>query len=240
MTDHERSEAADQPEPDGGAIALAESPMAEHPSESPTPPRLGGLGAVLRDPRLAWAVALLALVSAVVLGLGARSLRAMEDRRTSAREAAADVAIRLTTFEGATIDQWVADVQQLSTPEYAGQLVERFDQNLRESLRANDVRSTGEILDTYIQRLQGEEALAFILIRQTSTNAQRPEPIEDELRMEVTLQDVDGEWLAADVAVLGPSFLAGGEAGDVPSPSEAPSAGPAPAGPTAPSTTPAG
>lgn len=233
--------------PDTSDVEVAESTGDEHATEVADEHATGAededrragatsrpVAQVLRDPRLAWGVALLALVSAVVFGLQARSLSAREERRDTAREAAHTVAARLTTFEGATIDQWVAEVQALSTPEYAGKLVERFDQNLRESLRANDVRSTGEILDTYIQRLQGDEALAFVLVRQTSTNAQRPEPIQDELRMEVSLQDVDGEWLAADVAVLGPSFLAGGGAGANPAPTDVPSAGPPPAGPTPP------
>jgi len=249
VADPEPSRAGDRPETDGTvALAEGEAEAADRPARPPSVPgpgrfgRFGQLPGLLRDPRVAWAVALVALVSALVLGLQARSLQGLEDRRAAVREAAEIVAARLTTFEGASIDEWVAQVQQLATSEYAGQLVERFDQALRESLRANDVRSTGEILDSYIQRLDGDDALAFILVRQTSTNAQRPQPIEDELRMEVTLRDVGGEWLAADVAVLGPSFLAGGDAGGTPAPTEAPSTGPPPAGPTlpAPTTPPSG
>lgn len=169
-------------------------------------PRRRGVPGLLRDVRVAWAVALLALLAAGLMALQWQSLRAEAVARDEAREAGEVIAARVTTFDGATIDEFVTKVRRRATGSYAEQVAELFDQDFRAALRAGEVRSVGEVLRSFVQHLEGDDAEVFVLVRQTSVNAARDEPVEDELRMELTLQRVDDEWLAADIAVLGPGM----------------------------------
>lgn len=180
--------------------------MGESPDVAASQPRRRGAPGLLRDVRVAWAVALLALLAAGFMALQWQSLRAEAIARDEAREAGEVIAARVTTFDGATIDEFVTKVRRRATGSYAEQVTELFDQDFRAALREGEVRSVGEVLRSFVQHLDGDDAELFVLVRQTSINAARDEPVEDELRMELTLQRVDDEWLAADIAVLGPGM----------------------------------
>lgn len=193
----------------GGGVETLEGDAAAQPAEHDAAghagsARRGGRTRLLADARIAWAVALIAVLAAAMLGVQWQSLRADAAAREDVREAAEIIVARATTFEGATIDGYVSEMRALATGEYAAQVTELFDQEFRDALREGEVESVGEVSRSFVQDLDDDEAEVFVLVRQTSTNAARDELIEDELRMEVTLRRVDGQWLAADVAVLGP------------------------------------
>jgi Mce-associated membrane protein len=198
------------PEPPDGldeALGPPDPEVATPPAEGASTARGRGLPGLLRSPALAWAVAAVAVAVALATWLANQPLRAEARDRVEAKETAEVVAARLTTFSGAEMEQWVAATQELSTGEYAGQVAELFDTELREALRATEVESVGQVLRSFVQDVEGEEATVFVIVRQTSTNNQRQQPVEDEVRMEVTLRRVDGRFLAANVAVLGPGVV---------------------------------
>lgn len=159
---------------------------------------------LLRDPRLAWAVAVLALLAAVASTIQWRSLAAEADAREDAREAAEVMAARITTFEGVAIDDFVDRLRDLATGDYADQVTTLFGPDFRQALRDHEVESVGEVVRSFVQALDGDDAEVFVLVRQTSVNAVVDEPVTDELRMELRLTRQEGRWLIADVAVLGP------------------------------------
>ena len=163
--------------------------------------------AVLANPRVAWAVAILALVIAGVAATAWADLYAADRSRQEVRSAATDLVLRLTTFEGATIDQWLEGAKERATGEYAEQLTQLFNQELRDALREREVVSRGDVQQLFVQDIQGDQASVFALVRQTIANSSTPDPVEDELRMDISMQRVDGRWLASDVAILGPSGL---------------------------------
>lgn len=172
-------------------------------------PSLTRAAAMLRSWRLAWGVAVVALLVAVVSLAWAATLAAEERRADAARERAERVAEQVTTFRGADIDQWVTETQELATGDYAEQVAGLFDDEFRQALRENEVESEGEIERAYLQRLEGDIAEVFVVARQTSTNVLRDEAVEDQLRMDITLRHEDGEWLASDIAVLNPAAAPG-------------------------------
>ena len=162
---------------------------------------------VLGNPRLAWAIAILALVLAGVAGAAWADLYAADRARGEVRSAATDLVLRLTTFEGAEIEEWLEAAKARATGAYAEQLTALFNQELRDALREREVISRGDVEQLFIQDIQGDQAMVFALVRQTIANSSTPDPVEDELRMDITMQRVDGRWLASDVAILGPSGL---------------------------------
>lgn len=115
------------------------------------------------------------------------------------------IATQVTTFRGEEIDDWVSETQALAVDEYAEQVDGLFDADFRQTLRDNDVESTGTVESAYIQEMEGDDAVAFVVARQESMNTLRDDPVVDELRMEIELKLVGGEWLASNVEVLGPS-----------------------------------
>jgi Mce-associated membrane protein len=188
-----------------------ETDVIERPE--PQEPAVKGLDrrrSVLGSARLAWGVAVLALALAVFAGTQWADLYAAERTRAEVRQEATGLVLNLTTFEGENIEEWVADAQSRATGEYAEQLSTLFDQSLRDALREQEVVSRGEVDQLFVQDIAGDRADVFALVTQTIVNATTSDPVQDELRMDITMQRVDGQWLASDVAVLGPAGLVGG------------------------------
>jgi Mce-associated membrane protein len=163
--------------------------------------------ALVWQARIGLGVGILGLLLAAVFFLQVRDLRSAEAARAEVLEAGEITALRVTTFDGATIDEWVADTQSLATGDYADEVATLFDTEIRRGLAENQVQSVGEITSSFVQEVDGDEAVVFVVVRQTFTSLNQPQPISDELRMEVQLDLVDGVWRTSDVAVLGPSTV---------------------------------
>lgn len=171
-----------------------------------------GFGSYLRSPWLPWVIAVLALafgVFALLQRNQARAewaeLREAEQTRSEVSSAANTVALRLTTFEGENIEDWYSEIRSISTGKFAEQLSQVFNQQTRDTLREIGVVSVGEMQDLFVQDVDGDQAKAFALVKQTYVNSSTTDPVEDHQRIDMTLERVNGEWLASEVAVLGPN-----------------------------------
>lgn len=158
----------------------------------------------LRDPRLAWTVAMVTTIAAIGFALAWAPLYSADRDRERVRQAAEQLVLHLTTFEGETIDGWVQETQRRATDQYAEEVNTLFDPQLRAALRDAKAKSAGRLVNLFVQDVDGDDALVFAVVRQTITNAASPTPVEDELRMQIELRRIDGGWKAAKVEVLGP------------------------------------
>jgi Mce-associated membrane protein len=208
MADGERSTAEDGAAPTttaSGDVRTVEEAAGDGTAGTPgSGPAGSGGGSRLGSARLAWLVAGIAVVALVSFAVVAVPALRAEAEREAISERAELVALRVTTFEGATIEEWAAGIRELATGEYAQQLDDVIDQEFRDALRAIEAESVGRIQSSFVQSVDGDTATAFVVARNTTRNAERPQPIEDEQRIEMTLRRVDGEWLAAEVSILGP------------------------------------
>ena len=155
-------------------------------------------------PRIAWSVAALTTLVAIAFAVAWAPLYSAAKDRERVRESAEQLVLHLTTFEGATIDEWVQDTQRRATDDYAEEVNTLFDPELRGALRDAKAKSVGRLVNLFVQDVDGDDAMVFAVVRQTITNAASPTPVEDELRMQIELRQVDGDWKAAKVEVLGP------------------------------------
>ena len=162
---------------------------------------------LLWQARIGLGVGVLGLCLALAFFLQSAGLRAEQAQREAVLDAGEVVALRVTTFTGAEIDAWVDDTQALSTGGYAEEVAALFDPTIRQGLAEAEVQSVGEVLNSFVQDIAGDRATVFAVLRQTFTSNLQEQAVSDELRMEVRLVEVDGEWLAEDVAVLGPSTI---------------------------------
>jgi len=204
--------------------------MTEEPhvqQDAPTVPTaapvaLGGRPPGPRGAKLAWSVAALTTLLAIAFAVAWAPLYSAAKDRERVRESAEQLVLHLTTFEGATIDEWVQDTQRRATDDYAEEVNTLFDPELRGALREAKAKSVGRLVNLFVQDVDGDDALVFAVVRQTITNAASPTPVEDELRMQIELRQVDGDWKAAKVEVLGQGSEQGGgnalidEAGEAP------------------------
>lgn len=180
-----------------GAGAVTVQAGGGQEAKSPKPERR-------RGPKLPWYLAAVATVLAVVFAAMWAPLYLEKTDRERVREAAEDLVLHLTTFEGETIDEWVQQTQRQATDEYAEEVNALFDPELRAALRDAQAKSVGRLVSLFVQDVDGDDAMVFAVVRQTITNAQTSEPVEDELRMQIELRADGGQWKAAKVEVLGP------------------------------------
>lgn len=186
------------------AAAAPEEPTAKAPAEEPAVKGLRRRRRIFGNARIAWGVALLALAFAAFAGTQWADLYGAEQEREDVREAARELALRLTTFEGENIEEWYSTAVEQATGEYRQQLTEVFDQRNRDALREIEVASQGEVENLFVQEVSGDTASAFAVVQQTYVNSSTPDPVEDQLRIDMKFQRVEGEWLGSEVAVLGP------------------------------------
>lgn len=163
-----------------------------------------GKPARARGNKLPWYIATVMTVAAVAFAVMWAPLYMANADREEVREAAEDLVLHLTTFEGETIDEWVQETQRQATDEYAEEVNTLFDPELRAALRDAQAKSVGRLVNLFVQDVDGDDAMVFVVVRQTITNAQTSEPVEDELRMQIELRNEGGQWKAAKVEVLGP------------------------------------
>lgn len=175
------------------------------PNPTPVAPvALGGRPPGARGAKLAWTVAAVTSILAIVFAVAWAPLYSAAKDRERVRESAEQLVLHLTTFEGATIDAWVQDTQRRATDDYAEEVNTLFDPELRGALRDAKAKSVGRLINLFVQDVNGDDAMVFAVVRQTITNAASPTPVEDELRMQIELRQVDGQWKASKVEVLGP------------------------------------
>lgn len=193
----------------GTGTEAGAAPVATGTARPPLVRRLG----------FAWSVAAVTSALAIVFAVMWAPLYTQSQDRGRVREVAEQLVLHLTTFDGETIDEWVQQTQRLATDEYAEEVNTLFDPELRAALRDAEAESVGRLVNLFVQDVDGAEARVFAVVRQTITNAGTTEPVEDELRMQVELRQVGGQWKAAKVEVLGPQQ---GGFGAAPPPAGAP------------------
>ena len=196
--------------------AAVEAPPEDRPA---TPAEQPVRGLERRSLSLPWiiaavttVVAILAIGTAVRFNFATRDLqgeveqlRAQEQARTEALRAGELAALQLTTFTGAGIDQLVEKTKTLATASFAQELNKQYDQQLRADLREFDVESVGEMLNSFVQRLEGDQAMVFAVLRQTTRYPTFEQTVEDEVRFEISLERVDGAWRVSDAQLLSPT-----------------------------------
>lgn len=221
MTERASGATDDRPveEPPATAIGKPAPATNEAATEVKGLDRRRNFGSYLRSPWLPWVIAALFLAFAVFAMLERSQaiqqredaaaelaqLREVEKERAEVSAQANTVALRLTTFEGENIEEWYSQIRATATGDFAEQLADVFNQATRDTLREIGVVSRGEMQDLFVQDVDGDQAKAFALVKQTYVNSQTRDPVEDHQRIDMTLERVDGKWLASEVVVLGPN-----------------------------------
>ncbi|WP_037043685.1 hypothetical protein [Pseudonocardia halophobica] len=178
-----------------GSTTVVE-PDAERPETAADAPASGDRR---RGPaRAVTVLALVALVAAAVAGVYAGiAQRSAADGR-AAVDAARQVATNLTTIKQDTAD---ADLQRLldgTTGDFKAEFEQRRGPFVQIVQQAK-VSTEGQVVEAGLDSLDGDTARTLVAVHSTVTNSAATQPENRDYRLAVTLDRVDGRWLASSV-----------------------------------------
>ncbi|WP_420752368.1 hypothetical protein [Rhodococcus sp. O3] len=154
--------------------------------------RIGLLAAVL--------VAVLAIVVAGVLGWKWNQADAVDDASAAALDAARQYAVVLTSVSADDLDANFEAVLDGATGNFKDMYAQSSEQ-LRQLLVDNQATAEGVVIEAGIKSATTSKVEVLLFVDQTVTNAVTPEPRLDRSRVVMTMELVDGRWLASDVVL---------------------------------------
>jgi len=147
------------------------------------------------------AVLVLALtVGIAVLGLQAKTDNDIEAAGRAAQEAAEQYAVALTSIDSKDLDSDFAAVLDGATGEFK-EMYGQSSTQLKQLLIDNNATGQGTVVDSAIKSAAADKAEILLFVDQTVTNSAAPEPRIDRSRVLMTMERVDGRWLAAEVTL---------------------------------------
>lgn len=190
-------EEAEAAEPAESAEAAAEAEATQEDSESPDSRVRRPVLRVVAFAAAAF-VLLGSLATAGILGWQLHSQRAVDDAAQQAVAAAQQYAVILTSIDGGQLDQNFAAVLDGSTGEFKDMYSQSSDQ-LRQALIDNKAKANGTVIAAGVKSATDNKVEVLLFVDQSVSNALNPEPRLDRSRIIMTMEKVNGRWLASKV-----------------------------------------
>jgi len=143
-------------------------------------------------------LAVAATTTAGFLGWALHDARAVENAARDAADVARQYAVTLTSVSADDLEGDFAAVLDGATGEFETMYAESSEQ-LRQLLIDNQAQAEGVVVDSGIKSASPTKVEVLLFIDQSVTNALVPEPRLDRSRVVMTMELVDGRWLASKV-----------------------------------------
>ncbi|MFD4459711.1 hypothetical protein [Nocardia sp. NPDC058480] len=153
----------------------------------------------IRIPLLAL-VAVVAVVTAAILGWKLKQENDTDAAAAAGLEAARAYAVTLTSVDSGNLDRDFTAVLDGSTGEFKDTYT-RSSGQLRQLLLENKATGKGTVLDAAVKSATATKVEAILFVDQTVTNTASPDPRVDRSRVMMTMELVDGRWLASRVSL---------------------------------------
>lgn len=115
-----------------------------------------------------------------------------------ALEAAKKFSLALTTVDPNALDKNFTDVLDGATGEFKDMYGQSSEQ-LRQLLIENKAAAHGTVIDAAVKSATKDQVVVMLFIDQSVSNAAVPEPQLDRSRVVMTMDKVDGRWLASKI-----------------------------------------
>ncbi|MEV6658174.1 hypothetical protein [Nocardia fluminea] len=186
--------------------AAAKSPASPHAAPVDDEPKAGGPTRLQRLTGIARRIAVPATAVAAVVALLAAGFLGWKLDEKSDTDAAAEAglaaarayAVTLTSVDSNHLDRDFAAVLDGSTGEFKD-MYTRSSGQLRQLLLENKATGTGTVLDAAVKSKSETKVEVLLFIDQTVTNIAAADPRVDHSRVQMTMELVDGRWLASRV-----------------------------------------
>ncbi|MEN4447097.1 Mce protein [Mycobacterium sp. SM3041] len=123
---------------------------------------------------------------------------AVAEAGKAAQHKAIEYAQVLTSIDSNSVDQNFATVLNGATGEFKD-MYTKSSLQLRQLLIDNKATAHGVVTDSAIQSVSRDKVVVLLMVNQTVSNTARPDPRVDRSRMKITMELVDGRWLASKV-----------------------------------------
>lgn len=140
------------------------------------------------------------LATSVVLAVDLQREREVADAGQQALAAAQQYAVVLTSVDAAKLDENFTAVLDGATGEFK-QMYSDSSNQLKQALIDNKARADGKVIAAGIKTATKDKVEVMLFLDQSVTNALNPEPRLDRNRIIITMEKVDGRWLASDVVL---------------------------------------
>lgn len=145
-------------------------------------------------------VAVVALVAAAVLGWQMKNAHDVDAASEAGLAAAREYAVTLTSVDSNDLDADFAGVLDGSTGQFKD-MYTRSSGQLRQLLVDNNATGEGTVLDAAVKSATETKVEVLLFVDQTVTNSASPDPRVDRSRVIMTMEEVDGRWLASQVTL---------------------------------------
>ncbi|MGW0179913.1 hypothetical protein [Nocardia sp. NPDC003345] len=143
-------------------------------------------------------LAVAALAVAGFLGWQLKKESALDSAARAATDAARAYAVTLTSVDSNNLDHDFTAVLDGATGEFKD-MYTRSSGQLRQLLMDNKATGEGTVLDAAVKSATPTKVEVLLFIDQTVTNSAAPDPRVDRSRVAMTMELVDGRWLASRV-----------------------------------------
>lgn len=181
---------------DSGAVEDSDDEdISLEPDEEENPKRIRGRH---------WALTAAAIVAIVIVALAAIIGRLYEEQRIeeqSSREALAaaqEFANVMINVDSAKLDESSNKTLERSTGDFK-QKYSESSTTLRQVMIENKAKATGVVVDSAVKSAAPDKVEVLLFIDQAVSNVAIPDARMDRSRVQITMQKVDGRWLASDV-----------------------------------------
>jgi Mce-associated membrane protein len=144
------------------------------------------------------AVLVAALVFSGSLGWTLWREHQVDSAGQQAEHTAVTYAQTLTSIDSNNIDQNFDQVLNGSTGDFKNKYSQSSMQ-LRQLLIDNKATAQSQVVESAIQSQSRDKVVVLLMVNQTVTNTARPDSRVDRMRMKITMEKVDGRWLASNV-----------------------------------------
>ena len=139
-----------------------------------------------------------AIATAAVFGWNLREERAVAAAGRDAVAAAQQYAVILTSVDASKLDENFAAVLDGATGEFKD-MYSQSSAQLKTVLVDAKARADGKVLAAGVKSATPDKVEVMLFVDQAVTNTLNPEPRLDRSRIVMTMEKVDGRWLASDV-----------------------------------------
>ncbi|MGX9216495.1 hypothetical protein ACWWSA_23375 [Mycobacteroides abscessus subsp. abscessus] len=181
---------------DSGAVEDSDDEdISLEPDEEENPKRIRGRH---------WALTAAAIVAIAIVALAAIIGRLYEEQRIeeqSSREvlaAAQEFANVMINVDSAKLDESSNKTLERSTGDFK-QKYSESSTTLRQVMIENKAKATGVVVDSAVKSAAPDKVEVLLFIDQAVSNVAIPDARMDRSRVQITMQKVDGRWLASDV-----------------------------------------
>ncbi|WP_078312209.1 MULTISPECIES: hypothetical protein [unclassified Mycobacterium] len=150
----------------------------------------------------AWTAAAVVVIAiaagTAVIGRLYEEQRAEERSSREALTAAQEFAGVLTNVDSAKLDDNYNKTMDGSTGKFKD-MYDKSSAQLRQILVENKASSRGVVVDSAVKSATPDKVQVLLFIDQSVSNVAVPEPRMDRSRVQMTMEKIDGRWLASDV-----------------------------------------